>query len=237
MGNKYEKALIYATSKHSGQKRKDGSPYILHPIKVALQLKEAGYNETYQIAGLFHDLLEDTDAAEEEISEYGEEILEAVKLVTKNDCKDNPDFYIDRILKNQIAAAIKNADRIDNLRDACKCNDLAFMQKYLSNSSIYYKGRFSEELDNCIQELENEVLCLQEKNKPTVDINIENPELSFYYVTGPILFCTKNEKQAWVYDSKRKGWIECPVEDVLWDYEYELIRVTKEWVKDYLNKS
>ena len=64
---KIEDAIIFATQKHSDQTRKDGSPYIFHPIYVCNLLKDKGFPIEYQIAGLFHDLLENTDATEEEI--------------------------------------------------------------------------------------------------------------------------------------------------------------------------
>jgi len=61
-------ALQFATEKHAGQTRIGGEPYISHPVSVAKMLREEGYDEEYQIAGLFHDLLEDTDATYEEIA-------------------------------------------------------------------------------------------------------------------------------------------------------------------------
>ena len=79
-----EAALQFAAGKHAGQKRIGGEPYISHPMAVAELLRESGYDEEHQIAGLFHDLLEDTDATEDEIAAYGNlQILEAVKLLTK----------------------------------------------------------------------------------------------------------------------------------------------------------
>ena len=78
----FAKALVFATEKHAGQTRQDGSPYIYHPIKVAELLKDTGYDLRYQIAGILHDVLEDTDATEEEVRAFGEDVLEAVKLVT-----------------------------------------------------------------------------------------------------------------------------------------------------------
>ena len=76
-------AVVFAALKHSGQERKDGSPYIFHPMKVAQRLKEDGYGEEYQTAAMLHDVLEDTDAKEEELEEYGEQVSNAVKLLTR----------------------------------------------------------------------------------------------------------------------------------------------------------
>ena len=82
--DRVQRARAFASEKHQGQKRIGGDDYITHPIAVCELVKAQGYGEDYQIAALFHDLLEDTDATEEEILKYGNpEILEAVKLLTK----------------------------------------------------------------------------------------------------------------------------------------------------------
>ena len=60
-------ALEFAKEKHKGQKRIGGDDYITHPIAVCEIVKNQGFDVSYQIAALFHDLLEDTDATEEEI--------------------------------------------------------------------------------------------------------------------------------------------------------------------------
>ena len=57
----------YVKEKHKGQFRKQGTPYYLHPFAVSKILKDKGFDTEYQIAGLFHDLLEDTDTSYEEI--------------------------------------------------------------------------------------------------------------------------------------------------------------------------
>ena len=84
MTESYRLALEFAKAKHKGQKRIGGDDYITHPIAVSQIVKNQGFDEIYQIAALFHDLLEDTDATEEEILKYGNrQILEAVNLLTK----------------------------------------------------------------------------------------------------------------------------------------------------------
>ena len=164
----YSKALALASEKHAGQIRKDGSPYIFHPLRVSKAIADAGYNINYQIAGLFHDLLEDTDTTLEEIKIYGEDVLEAVKLVSKNYCNNMKD-YIPNILKNHMASVVKNADRIDNLWDACNIIDEEF-QKYYLKKSKEYEGKFSMALDNSIYHLEiemNDVSLYKEKKYPS----------------------------------------------------------------------
>ena len=81
---RYDNALRFAAEKHKGQFRIGGDEYITHPMAVAEIVRQNGYGIDVQIAALFHDLLEDTDATESEILKFGnEEILKAVKLLTK----------------------------------------------------------------------------------------------------------------------------------------------------------
>ena len=151
--NSIEKALEFTKQKHEGQLRKNGSPYYHHPLAVSNRLKEKGYGIDYQMAGLFHDLLEDTDAMEEEILELSNEIvLEAVKLVTKSERVPESE-YIAKILENPIAKAVKNEDRIHNLEEALH-GDPAFVKRYLEDTRRFYVGRFSTELDEMYERLE-----------------------------------------------------------------------------------
>jgi len=147
----YEKALDYATKKHNGQFRIGGLPYITHPIAVAEMLADLGFDENYQIAGLFHDLLEDTDATEEEILTLGNaEILEAVKLLTKK-----KDYimreYIADIKSNDIAREVKAADRLHNLKSAVAASE-TFKRKYILESIDWYMD-FSPEIPKAIKSL------------------------------------------------------------------------------------
>jgi len=50
---KLAKAIAFAAEKHVNQKRKDGTPYIFHPLAVAELLKRYGYDIDYQVAGIF----------------------------------------------------------------------------------------------------------------------------------------------------------------------------------------
>lgn len=148
----YKKALEYATIKHAGQFRKEGIPYITHPVAVAKMLAEQGFDEEYQIAGLFHDLLEDTDATEQEILAIGgEKVLDAVKLLTKAESYVMEE-YIRNIKTNPIAFKVKTADRLHNLRCAIVADE-KFKRKYIEESLKWYTD-FDEKILPAIKELE-----------------------------------------------------------------------------------
>ena len=62
-----DRAVEYADVKHQRQKRKDGSPYIIHPLAVAQIVAEIGLDMDAILGALLHDCIEDTDASHEEI--------------------------------------------------------------------------------------------------------------------------------------------------------------------------
>lgn len=145
------KALDFATEKHKGQKRIGGDDYITHPIAVCEIVKNKGFGEDYQITALFHDLLEDTFATEEEILSYGNaEILTAVKLLTKQKGYDMQE-YIGAIKNNAIAFQVKAADRLHNLECALVAS-VEFKRKYILETVDWYLD-FSLEIKKAVKRL------------------------------------------------------------------------------------
>lgn len=159
-----EKAIEFMKQKHRGQKRKQGTPYHTHPLAVAKLLKDKGFPIEYQIAGLFHDLIEDTDCTYEEImSLSNEEVLEAVRLVSKEAGYVMAE-YIGNIKQNDMARMVKLADRIHNLSESPMANR-KFQAKYIKETEDWYvdlaRGTVFEEdlnreLNNLIKVYESE---------------------------------------------------------------------------------
>ena len=107
-----EKAIEIAVEAHRGQLDKAGKIYILHPMRVMLR----GKNETEQIIGILHDVVEDTPITIEMLRKEGfsEDILVALECITKQEGEEYGHF-INRILKNPLATQVKLYDIEDNM--------------------------------------------------------------------------------------------------------------------------
>mgnify|MGYP003463652295 CR=1 FL=1 len=157
-----KEAAEFTKIRHGKQKRMQGTPYFEHPYAVARILKQKGFSEEYQIAGLFHDLIEDTTTTYEDILDLtNTNIARAVKLVSKEDGYVMKE-YMERIKLDDMARMIKLADRLHNLTDA-KVANRKFQRKYIKETEEWYlnlaKGTVFEEdiniaLGNLRKELE-----------------------------------------------------------------------------------
>ena len=79
-----DRAVEYARAKHEGQKRKDGSPYIIHPLAVAEIVAETGLDTDAILGAILHDCIEDTDSTYDEIArQFGSTVAALVEGVTK----------------------------------------------------------------------------------------------------------------------------------------------------------
>jgi len=79
-----KKAYHFAQEAHKEQKRESGEPYIIHPIAVAEILAELGMDTNTIVAGLLHDVIEDTDFSYDETVEmFNAEIANGCEGVTK----------------------------------------------------------------------------------------------------------------------------------------------------------
>lgn len=120
------KAVAFAADKHKFQTRKgsDRTPYINHPINVALTLCEVGHESDTEllVAAVLHDTVEDTDTTPEEIErEFGKIVMNIVMEVTddRNLAKDERKRLqiVTASLKSRAARKLKLADKICNVHD------------------------------------------------------------------------------------------------------------------------
>ncbi|MBQ8947045.1 MAG: bifunctional (p)ppGpp synthetase/guanosine-3',5'-bis(diphosphate) 3'-pyrophosphohydrolase [Lachnospiraceae bacterium] len=128
-----EKGYKTAVRCHEGQVRKSGEPYIIHPLSVAIILADLELDKETIVAGLLHDVIEDTDMTMGELkAEFGEDVANLVDGVTKldklqfvgsNHQVDRLEMQAENLRKMFLAMAkdirvilIKLADRLHNMR-------------------------------------------------------------------------------------------------------------------------
>ena len=108
-----KRAIEIATEAHKEQFDKSGKDYIEHPLRVM----ELGKTEEEKIVGVLHDVVEDSDWTFEALVAEGfsQEIIDALRCVTKVSENENYDDFIERVKKNPLAVAVKINDLSDNM--------------------------------------------------------------------------------------------------------------------------
>lgn len=136
------RAYDVAEEMHRGQLRKSGEPYLIHPMMVAEILAEFGMDEETIVAGLLHDVVEDTEYSKEDLTEqFGAEICLLVDGVTKLGSlkfESKEERQAENLRKMFLAMSkdirvliIKLSDRLHNLRTI----------NYMSHDKIIEKCR------------------------------------------------------------------------------------------------
>ena len=141
------KAFDVAEKMHTGQMRKSGEPYFIHPMSVTKILAELGMDDSTLVAGLLHDVVEDTSYSDEDLAkDFGEEVRVLVDGVTKLGTLafDNKEEKQAENLRKMFLAMskdirvliIKLADTLHNLRTI----------NYLSPEKVKEKSRDTLEI-------------------------------------------------------------------------------------------
>ena len=141
-------AFQYADSAHSGQLRKDGSPYITHPLAVAEIVAELELDTDSIIAALLHDCIEDTGATHEDVAKlFGApvaDLVEGVTKLTRVQYTSKEEEQMENLRKMLMAMAkdirvilIKICDRLHNMRTMEYQSPRKQKEKALETMEIY----------------------------------------------------------------------------------------------------
>ena len=126
--NQFDKAILFAVKMHEGQKRKNGAPFIVHPLEVAAIAATIVDDIDVLCAAVLHDTVEDTSATAEQIRlEFGEKISYLVASETENKRYTIPPHLTWRIRKEESFEKLKKAqdrnikvlwlsDKLSNIR-------------------------------------------------------------------------------------------------------------------------
>lgn len=183
-------ALAVARRMHEGQHRKDGAPYIMHPLKVCSTLYNYGIKDDVVLASaLLHDVIEDCQdklplGGKELISEYGisREVYDTVLLLTKDSGLDDYELslYFDKIKKNPKALLVKLSDRLHNSQTlyafANSENHNAKLKKYLRETNKFlipmaqYGKLYYPQYTNALSSLKNQIYSLNHSMEVITEI-------------------------------------------------------------------
>ncbi|HZJ83202.1 MAG TPA: bifunctional (p)ppGpp synthetase/guanosine-3',5'-bis(diphosphate) 3'-pyrophosphohydrolase [Clostridia bacterium] len=141
-------AYAFSEHAHKSQLRSSGEPYIIHPVEVALILMDLGLDVDTVVAGLLHDVVEDTGVEVEELTKlFGAEVSRLVDGVTKLGriaFKTKEEQQAESLRKMFLAMAkdirviiIKLADRLHNLRTLEYVHDDKQREKAYETLEIY----------------------------------------------------------------------------------------------------
>ena len=146
--SRLKEAFHYADSHHSQQLRKDGTPYVTHPLAVAEIVAELGLDLDSIVAALLHDTIEDTDATHEDITkQFGAtvaDLVEGVTKLTRVQYTSKEEEQMENLRKMLMAMAkdirvilIKICDRLHNMRTMEYQSPHKQREKALETMEIY----------------------------------------------------------------------------------------------------
>ena len=142
------KAYDTAEKMHEGQLRKSGEPYLIHPVETDKILAELGMDDDTLVAGLLHDVVEDTEYTMEElVADFGQEVALLVDGVTKLGAlvfENKETRQAENLRKMFLAMSkdirvliIKLADRLHNLRTINYMSEKKIQDKCQETIDIY----------------------------------------------------------------------------------------------------
>ena len=196
-----EKAYRIAYDAHKDQKRRSGEPYIIHPLCVAIILADLELDKETIVAGLLHDVVEDTVMTDDEIrQEFSDEVALLVDGVTKlgqlSYSSDKLDTQAENLRKMFLAMAkdirvilIKLADRLHNMRTL----------QYMKPEKQKEKARETREIYAPIAQR----LGISKIKVELDDLSLKYLEPEVYYDLVDKVSLKKGERQSFIDDIVR----------------------------------
>jgi (p)ppGpp synthase/HD superfamily hydrolase len=139
---KIRSAYQTAEKAHTGQLRDEGTPYIIHPLRVAVSLVDELqiYSPRLVCSALLHDVIEDSPTTREELASlFGEDVAQIVWLLTKFEDVSLADYLAAIEAARETGAPIvKLCDRLDNLRFLGHSPRADKRERYIRTTEAYY---------------------------------------------------------------------------------------------------
>lgn len=132
-------------SKHAGQRQKvNGRPYVEHPIRVATDVTEAGFEPEVVAAALLHDIVEDSDVTVDDLRErFGDRVAALVEAMT-DEAEVEPFERRKRLHRERVVAAGPEAGAIFA---ADKLNNVRALREAYAEQGEAVASRFNQPLD------------------------------------------------------------------------------------------
>lgn len=141
------RALAVAKEQHAGQKRKDGSEFLGHPLRTALLLLEVGriQDPNMLCAALLHDVVEDGElSCDDLLGEFGSKVAELVRALTlpppqpsEDKSARDVDHFQHLAWEGRDPQLLRTADRLDNIRTLGNAVDSARRAAYLRDTRCH----------------------------------------------------------------------------------------------------
>lgn len=133
------KALDLAKKSHEGQKRREGDPYVIHPIRVVnIMIYDLKITDADMIiSGLLHDVVEDTKTSIKKIGrQFGKKIARLILTLTRDKTKETKEEKFVKTLRSPKSVRIvKTCDWLDNLRSCSLLTDRnEWWQRYIGQA-------------------------------------------------------------------------------------------------------
>lgn len=166
-----EKATGFMRQAHASHKRKHGAPYAEHPeavLKILTNEYEGTVSEKAQVIALLHDTLEMGSEEGEIAREFGLEILEGVKLLTRQKGETFGDYAARLRTAPREIRLVKAADRLHNLRETRLASDPKWANEYAQETrehilSLVDDQWFIKKLIDAVAEIEKQAFASESR--------------------------------------------------------------------------